>query len=85
MKYSLSIVLLVLLYSSSRLSAQSSGTMKSFGIYSSTFFLNVRDTVYQLPKEFIVEGSEHILIDSIKYLIRQRDYRINYRFGEVEE
>ena len=83
MKYWLSIVVLVLLFHSTRLSAQSFGTMTSFSHSSVTLIVNKIDTVYQLPKEFIVEGSEHILIDSIKYLIRQRDYRINYRFGQI--
>lgn len=83
MKYLLSIVILVLLFSSSRLSAQSSGTMTSFGSYSNTFFLNTRDTVYQLPKEYVVEGSEQILIDSTVQLRRQHEYFINYRYGQI--
>ena len=83
MKYLLSIVILLLLFHSTRLSAQSSGTITSFDLYSVILKLNSRDTVYQLPKEFIVEGSEHILIDSTAYLMRLRDYRINYRYGQI--
>jgi hypothetical protein len=83
MKYSLSIILLVLFYSSSRLSAQSSGTMTSFGSYSTSFFLTARDTVYQLPKEYVVEGSEQVLVDSTEHLRLLRDYRINYRYGQI--
>ena len=45
--------------------------------------LNKRDTVYQLPKEFIVEGSERIIIDSTAHLKRLHDYRIDYRYGQI--
>jgi len=55
MKYSLSIVVLAVFFHSTRLSAQSSGTMTSIGQQSSTFIIKNRDTVYQLPKEFVVE------------------------------
>ena len=83
MKYSLSIVVLAVFFHSTRLSAQSSGTMTSIGQQSSTFIIKNRDTVYQLPKEFVVEGSERIHIDSTEHLLRLRDYRINYRYGQI--
>jgi hypothetical protein len=83
MKHLLSIIVLILLFPSAHLSAQTSGTMTSFGHQSITFSINNRDTVYQLPKEFIVEGSEHIFIDSTEQLIRLHDYRINYRYGQI--
>jgi hypothetical protein len=83
MKYSISLAVLVLLSYTTRLSAQSSGTITSVGLHSNTFTLNLRDTVYQLPKEFVVEGSESILIDSTAHLIRSHDFRIDYRFGQV--
>lgn len=83
MKYLLSIVVLVLLFHSTPLSAQSSGTITSFGHNSVTIILNKIDTVYQLPKEFIVEGSERVLIDSTTHLIRLRDYSIDYRYGQI--
>jgi hypothetical protein len=83
MKYSISIAVLVLLFHTTRLSAQSTGPMTSVGLLSYTFMLNPRDTVYQLPKEFVVEGSEHIFIDSTSHLIRVRDYRMDYRYGQV--
>ena len=83
MKYSISIAVLVFLLYSTRLSAQSSGTMTSVGLHSNTCTLNLRDTVYQLPREFVVEGSESILIDSTSHLKRSHDYLIDYRFGQV--
>ncbi len=83
MKYLLFIAALVALFNSSRLSAQSSGTITSFGIQSFTFIINKRDTVYKLPKEFIVEGSERILIDSTVQLKRLYDYYIDYRYGKI--
>jgi len=83
MKYLLSLVILILVLQSPRLSAQYSGTFTAFGRFSLTISLNAQDTVYQLPKEFVVEGSERILIDSSVQLIPIRDYRIVYRFGKI--
>ena len=83
MKYLLSLVILILVLQSPRLSAQFSGTFTAIGRFSLTISLNAQDTVYQLPKEFVVEGSERILIDSSVQLIPIRDYRIVYRFGKI--
>jgi hypothetical protein len=41
-----------------------------------------RDTLYSLPDEFIVVGSEQITIGPL-HLVRDQDYEINYRFGEI--
>jgi hypothetical protein len=83
MKYSLSLVLLITVFSSFPLSAQASGTSVSFGQLSTAFKLNRSDTLYQLPGEFIIEGSEHIVIDSVRHLERLRDFRMNYRYGQI--
>ncbi len=83
MKYLLSIAVLVLLFHSARLSAQSSGTINSFGLHSVTITLTKLDTVYRLQKEFIVEGSERIIIDSTSHIKRLQDYRIDYRYGQI--
>ena len=83
MKYLLSIAAFVLVISPLPLSAQSPGTMTSFGFRSNTFVLHQRDTLFQLPKEFIMEGSERILVDSTSLLRRLFDYQIDYRFGRI--
>ena len=83
MKYLLSFAVLVLWLHPNRLSAQSSGTMTSFGYQTATFILNKLDTVYQLPKEFVAEGTERVRIDSTELLRRLFDYRIDYRFGRI--
>ena len=83
MKYFLSILIFISLFYSSYLSAQSSGTMTYVGYYSDTLVLSRLDSVYQLSKEFIIEGSESISIDSTTHLIRMRDYGINYRYGQI--
>lgn len=83
MKYSLSLVFLITVFPSFPLSAQTSRTSVSFGQLSTAFTLNRSDTLYQLPKEFIIEGSEHIVIDSLRQLERQRDFRMNYRYGQI--
>ncbi len=53
------------------------------GRYMDVLSLSRHDTLYPLPKEFIIEGSEKLLFDSLKYLVRDEDYQINYRFGTV--
>ncbi len=83
MKYSLSIAFLVIFIPSIHLSAQPSGTTTSFGQLSTTCALHISDTLYQLPHEFIIEGSEHIVIDSTLRLERLLDYRIDYRYGQI--
>ena len=83
MKYLLSIAVLILLFQPNRLSAQSSGTITYGGYHSNTIILNTRDTIYQLPKEFIVEGSERILVDSTVHLTRSQDFQIDYRYGQI--
>jgi len=83
MKYSLSLVLLTTVFLFFRLSAQTSGTSVSIGQLSTAFTLNRSDTLYQLPREFIIEGSEHIVVDSVRHLERLRDFRMNYRYGKI--
>ena len=83
MKYTIYIAVLVLFFYLPHLSAQSSGTMTSFGQHSVILMLNTLDTVYQLPKEFIEESSEHIRIDSILVLKRFSDYKMDYRYGKI--
>jgi hypothetical protein len=83
MKYSLSLVLLITVFPSFPLSAQAPGTSVSFGQLSTAFTLNKSDTLYQLPREFIIEGSEHIVVDSVRHLERLRDFRMNYRYGQI--
>ncbi|MGD0590266.1 MAG: hypothetical protein ABSA44_05645 [Bacteroidota bacterium] len=83
MKYSLSLVLLITVFSSFPLCAQASGTSVSFGQLSTTFTLNRSDTLYQLPQEFIIEGSEHIVVDSVRHLERLHDFRMIYRYGQI--
>ena len=83
MKYSLSLVLLIAVFPSFHLSAQTSGTLVFFGQVPTTFTLNRSDTLYQLPQEFIIEGSEHIVVDSMRHLERLRDFRMNYRYGQI--
>ena len=39
------------------------------------------DTLYKLPHEFILPGSEIVLLDSAEALFRDRDYQIHYRNG----
>jgi hypothetical protein len=83
MKYSLSFVLLVIVFPIFPLSAQTSGNSVSFGRLSTSFSFNKSDTLYQLPQEFIIEGSEHIVVDSLRHLERLRDFRMNYRYGQI--
>jgi len=83
MKYSLSLVLLITVFPFFPLSAQTSGTSVSFGQLSTVFTLNRSDTLYQLPREFIIEGSEHIMADSMRHLERLHDFQMNYRYGQI--
>jgi hypothetical protein len=83
MKYSLSIAVLLLLIPLVRLSAQSYGTSTSVGVYSTTFVITPTDTMYQLPKEFILDGSESIVVDSTTRLVCLHDYQMNYRHGLI--
>jgi hypothetical protein len=41
------------------------------------------DSVYRLTKEFIIEGTDSVFVDSTKRLRRGPDYRIDYRYGTV--
>ena len=45
--------------------------------------LSASDTLYKLPHEFILQGSEHVLADSIEALHRGVDYEIGYREGTI--
>jgi hypothetical protein len=83
MKYSLSLVLLITVFSVFFLSAQTSGTSVSFSQLSTVFTLNKSDTLYQLPREFLIEGSERVLFDSLTLLLRIHQYKIDYRYGRI--
>jgi hypothetical protein len=65
------------------LTAQVSRTSFVPGEHSVVFLLSHSDTVYQLPKEFIIEGSEHVFIDSLKQMHRSKEYRMDYRAGQI--
>jgi hypothetical protein len=41
------------------------------------------DTVYQLPRGYITQNSERILIDSLILFTKNKDYRINYDLGII--
>jgi len=46
--------------------------------------LTKNDTAYQLPHQFLITGSETVLLDSVRKLQRDVDYQMNYRFGIVK-
>lgn len=50
---------------------------------SAKFLLVFSDTSYQLPREFIVENSERVFVDSTGPLRRSLDYSIDYRYGLI--
>ena len=83
MKYFFSIAVLIIVVQSAHLSAQSVGTITSFGQHSAVFILNTCDSVYQLPNDFVAEGSERVVLDSTVQLKRLLDYRIDYRYGRI--
>jgi hypothetical protein len=84
MKLQLQIIyFLIILAIPLQLSAQISGTSVFSGQLSATFLFNRSDTLCQLPREFILEGSEHVTVDSIRHLERHRDYRMDYRYGQI--
>ncbi|MBN1397283.1 MAG: hypothetical protein JXA06_04545 [Bacteroidetes bacterium] len=45
--------------------------------------LSKKDTLYQLPHEFVAGGSEKITIDSAVYPKKDYDYEMDYRSGQV--
>jgi hypothetical protein len=83
MKYLRSLALLTILFPFFPLSAQTMGTLTSFDRLSKTITLVTSDTVYQLGKEFIAEGSETAMLDSVRRLVRLKDYRVDYRYGQL--
>ncbi len=83
MKYLLSLVLLVIVFPSFPLSAQTYGNSISFGRLSTVLTLSKSDSIYKLPYEFIVEGSEKIIVDSVRHLERLHDFQMNYRSGQI--
>lgn len=50
---------------------------------SETLQLTFRDSLYQLSKDFLVEESETVVLDSSRNLRRGIDYEINWRFGSL--
>ncbi|MBI3194439.1 MAG: hypothetical protein HYZ34_08250, partial [Ignavibacteriae bacterium] len=49
-------------------------------VYKETFNISQLDTIIQLSRQFIIQGSEVILLDSLR-LIRGKDYHLDERFG----
>jgi hypothetical protein len=41
------------------------------------------DTAYQLPRGYITQNSERVLVDSLILLVKNKDYRINYELGII--
>ncbi len=83
MKHLLAFVIFLLVSISLPVSAQMSKTFPVLNQHSQIFNLQISDTLYQLSNEFIIEGSEQITIDSLRYLERQHDFNINYRSGQI--
>lgn len=81
MKYSYLIFLL--LFSAHQTSAQTHSTTSNFGLFTNNFLLKSADTLYQLPKAFIMENSEQLCIDSVFHLKKNKDYLIDYRNGKI--
>ncbi|MBI3005537.1 MAG: hypothetical protein HYY49_09005 [Ignavibacteriales bacterium] len=59
------------------------GWDSSSGLTTATLKLSTRDTSYQLAHEFIVGGSEILLLDSLRKLEPNSDYVMDYRNGIV--
>jgi hypothetical protein len=53
-----------------------SGALESY-----SFVVTSKDTTHNLPHEFVVEGSDSVLLDSLSVLTRDKDYSLDYRFG----
>jgi hypothetical protein len=53
------------------------------GHSSALFLLTPRDSVLQLPAEFLIAGSESVWLDSVQQLRNGVDYSVDYRFGRV--
>ena len=51
--------------------------------FSTEIVLTASDTTLQLPNQFIVQGSDSLVLNSLFTLERGRDYRIDYRRGLV--
>lgn len=51
--------------------------------FSAHFLLTPSDTTLELSHQFIVQGSDSLILDSLFILERDRDYRIDYRRGLV--
>jgi hypothetical protein len=49
----------------------------------SQFSLSQNDSTIQLPRQFIFEHSEELLLDSTQHLLCTRDYEIDYRSGKI--
>jgi hypothetical protein len=50
-------------------------------VESYSFVLTVKDTAHHLPHQFIIEGSDSVMLDSVRVLTRDKDYSLDYRFG----
>lgn len=61
------------------LSAQINGLQHTISLV-----LTKADTSHQLPHQFLVTGSETVLLDSVRKLQRDVDYQMNDRFGIVK-
>jgi hypothetical protein len=83
MKLSLSILTLLIVFFPLCLHSQSNVPHFSRNQYSREFSLSLSDTVYQLPHDFIIAGSEQVLFDSITLLQRTDQYMVDYRYGKI--
>lgn len=42
-----------------------------------------KDSTFTLPDQFLVAGSDSVVLDSVQTLRREREYRMDYRFGKI--
>lgn len=82
MKY-FSCILFIFIVPFGQLSAQKSETLTSFGLHTKSFVVSRPDTVYSLSEEFIMQGSESVVLDSIRALKNSVDYTMDYRRGTL--
>jgi hypothetical protein len=83
MKLSLFILTFLIGFFPFCLYAQSTTPLFLQNQYSRQFSLSLSDTIYQLPHDFLNEGSERVLFDSLTLLQRINQYKIDYRYGQI--
>ena len=62
--------------------AQAPGSIHASSFHQSTFSISARDTLIRLPNQFIISGTEAILLDSV-LLEGGRDYIFDVRYGTL--